>query len=102
MDQVRNDAGPVSRPHRRREPRYLARHELPDGADAGRREDRQRDLSVREGAEVTDDIRRITPPGFSGEDGHRGRNEEVCNAPAYFPCRLLSATGLADRPRQAV
>ena len=38
--------GAVSRPDRCREPRYLARHELPDGGNAGQGEDRQRDLSV--------------------------------------------------------
>ena len=49
MDQVRHDAGAVSRHHRRREPRDLARHELPDGAHAGRPENRRHHLSLREG-----------------------------------------------------
>ncbi len=36
VDQVRDAAGAVSRRHRRREPRNLARHELPDGGHARR------------------------------------------------------------------
>ena len=50
MDAVGHAAGPVPRHYRRREPRYLARHELPDGAHAGRSENRRRHLSLREGA----------------------------------------------------
>jgi hypothetical protein len=53
MDQIRNAAGPVSRHHRSREPRDLARHELSDGAHARRGEDWQHHLSVREGVGIS-------------------------------------------------
>ena len=49
VDQVRHDAGAVSRHQGRRRPRCLEGHELPDRADAGDAGDRQGDLSVREG-----------------------------------------------------
>ena len=52
VGEVRHDAGAVSWHQGRRRPRYLARHELPDGAYARRSQDRQRDLSVREGEAV--------------------------------------------------
>src|SRR5262249_10877596 len=49
MDEVGNAASAVSRHYRCGEPRYLARYELSDGADAGRSKDRRRDLSLRQG-----------------------------------------------------
>src|SRR5262249_21008742 len=52
MDQIWSDAGPVSRHHRRREPRYLAWHELSNGAHTCRPEDWQRHLSLREGVGI--------------------------------------------------
>ncbi len=47
--EVRHAASAVSRHQAGRRPRDLARHGLPDRADAGQTQDRHRDLSVREG-----------------------------------------------------
>ena len=47
VDQVRHDAGAISRHQGRRRPRCLERHELPDRADAGLAGDRQSGLSIR-------------------------------------------------------
>src|SRR5262249_55087996 len=55
-------AGPVSRRHRSREPRDLARHELSDRAHARRGEDRQHHLSLREGVGISSLYRKSPQP----------------------------------------
>src|SRR5215471_13293926 len=98
MDQIRGNAGPVSRHYRQCEPRYLARHELPDRANARRPEDWRGHLSLREG-------NRIKVCAAKQAQRTIVRCAIIllnANASAYLARRLLSAAGMADRPRQTV